>query len=162
MNGKQICGYCQTSGYVSQRWTSLLIAGLFMCGIAGQTAAESVDADLIIHATGFTHDGGQAIASLFREGDDVFKKPFLRVKVKIDHEQATLVFPHIAFGNYAAIVFHDENDNDDLDHNMLHFPAEPLGYSNGFKLGLFTGLPNFEKLHFAFAVDKKPIEITVK
>lgn len=150
------------SSYVSRCAASLLIGGLFLYGFAGHAATETADADLIIHATGFTNDRGNAIASLFREGDDVFKKPYLQIKVKIDHQQASLVFPHIAFGSYAAFVFHDENGNDDLDHNMFHFPAEPLGYSNGFKLGLFSGLPNFEKLSFAFSADTKPIEIMVK
>lgn len=167
MNRKRVISHHIASA-IGQQGIRLLCAGIVIGAIQGQAVAEPAEAvevagaDLVIHAKGFAHAQGQAIASLFRQGDDVFKKPFLRVRAKIDQEQATLVFPHMEFGNYAAIVFHDENGNDDLDHNALRFPAEPLGYSNGFRLGLFTGLPNFERLEFAFSPDAKPIEITVK
>ena len=130
-----------------------------------RSAPPSADApkeDLVVHASGFTHDRGQAIASLFRDGDDVFGEPYARVVARVVERKATLVFPRLYHGSYAVIVFHDENGNHDLDHNFLRFPAEPLGYSNGFKLSLLSGLPNFEKLRFAFDAGAQPAEISVK
>lgn len=117
---------------------------------------------LVVNAAGFKHERGQAVANLFREGDDVLKKPYLKVAVKISEGKATMVFPNIKYGNYAVSIFHDENANDQLDHNIFRFPAEPLGFSNGFKLALFSGLPSFEKLRFVFQAGAKPPEITVK
>lgn len=118
--------------------------------------------DMIVQASGFKHDRGQAIASVFREGQDIFKKPHLRVQADIDQGKATLVFPQMEYGNYAVIVFHDENGNNDLDHNLLRFPAEPLGYSNGFRFTLFSGMPKFEKLQFSFGAHARPIEVVVE
>lgn len=119
-------------------------------------------ANLIIHASGFAHERGQAIASLFYEGDDVFKKPRARVMSAIQEGKAILVFPELMPGHYAVLVFHDENGNGDLDHNTLRLPAEPLGYSNGFELNLFSGLPSFGKLRFAFEGNGIPLSIRVK
>lgn len=125
-------------------------------------SADATQEDLVIHASGFTHDRGQAIASLFRDGDDVFGEPYARVAARVVERKAALVFSRVHHGSYAVIVFHDENGNHDLDHNFLRFPAEPLGYSNGFKLTLFSGLPNFEKLRFAFDAGAQSAEISVK
>jgi uncharacterized protein (DUF2141 family) len=68
----------------------------------------------------------------------------------------------LKYGKYAVSVFHDENGNGTVDHNFLHFPAEPLGFSNDFHLGIFAGLPSFEKLQFEFTPGAEPVSILVK
>ncbi len=136
---------------------------LVMCMVATSAWADfQGEEDLILHVSGFTHDRGQAVANLFREGDDLFGKPFARVVADVRQGKATLAFARPQPGHYAVTVFHDENGNNTLDHNFLHLPAEPLGFSNGFKLSLFSGKPTFEKLRFAFGPGTKPLEISVK
>ena len=49
-------------------------------------------------------------------------------------------------GIYAVAIFHDENDNNELDTNMLGIPKEPIAFSKG-KMKLF-GPPNFEDCAF--------------
>ena len=126
--------------------------------------ADDSSGNLTIQVHGLLHVRGQVIANLFHEGDDVMKivKAYLRTKGKISDKQAQLVFQNLKYGKYAVTVFHDENNNGSLDHNLLRIPAEPLGFSNSFQLGLFSGLPNFEKLQFVFGPDADTIEITVK
>jgi len=137
-------------------------ASLIACLVATSVRAEPPRADLVIHASGFPDENGQAIASLFREQDDIFGKPAARVAAPIHQGRATLIFARLPPGDYAVTVFHDENGNGDLDHNLLRLPAEPLGFSNGFSLSVFSGLPSFQKLRFAFGGDTKSIEILVK
>ena len=61
------------------------------------------------------------------------------------------------------IVFHDENGNGVLDHSKItSLPSEPMGFSQGFKFTLFSGMPNFRKLRFALGVGAQPVEISVK
>jgi len=132
------------------------------CLILTPTWADTAQADLVVYLDGFTHERGQAIGNLFREGDDIFGTPHTRVTVPIQQGKATLEFPGVKPGNYAITAFHDENGNDTLDHNLLRLPAEPLAFSAGFKLSALSGKPGFKKLRFAFTLDSKPLEISVK
>lgn len=126
--------------------------------------ADDSSGSLTIQVRGLLHERGQVIANLFRAGDDVMRieEPYLRTQGNINGNQARLVFQNLKYGKYAVSVFHDENGNGKLDHNLLRLPAEPLGFSNGFQLGLFSGLPSFEKLQFDFKPGADTIEITVK
>lgn len=137
---------------------------LAVCLLMMPAWADTAQAHLTLHINGFAHARGHAVANLFREGGDVLKpdQSYRRVSAAIHEGGATIEFPGLAYGKYAVSVFHDENDNGTLDHNFLHFPAEPLGFSNGFKLSLFSGMPSFEKLQFSYTIDTQPVEIFVK
>lgn len=145
------------------------IAGILALSLA-QPAAHSVEyapasagqADLVVHATGFGSNQGHAVADLFVEGEDILGKPHIRIEGDIKGGQATLTFPNLKYREYAVRVFHDENGNGKLDHNFMSIPSEPLGFSNGFSLGLTSGLPTFEKLRFSFVSGARPLEIVVK
>lgn len=149
-----------------------VMAGMIVFGFAHAAQAmaggapqlpgnEAKEGDLIVHATGFNTGKGHAIADLFVEGEDILGKPHIRIVGDIKGGQATLAFPRMKEGGYAVRVFHDENGNNALDHNFLNFPSEPLGFSNGFSLGLFSGFPTFAKLRFEFNVGARPLEIVV-
>ncbi|MBI3806316.1 MAG: DUF2141 domain-containing protein [Nitrospirae bacterium] len=142
-----------------------LKAWILICCLTAATAwadAPQEQGDLVVHVSGFNSEQGQAIANLFRTQDDIFGKPYVRVVAPIQQGKASLIFPQLPYGVYAVTAFHDENGNNELDHNVLRLPAEPLGFSNGFKLSIFSGMPSFEKLRFTFAAVAKPLEITLK
>lgn len=124
--------------------------------------AEPSRAALTVTATGFRHTRGHAEAKLFRPGENVLGGPFRRARVVPQAGQARFQFADLPLGDYALVVFHDENDNGKIDHNFLGLPAEPLGFSNGFSPGLFTGMPSFEKLKFAFRADGEKQRIRVE
>ena len=132
--------------------------------LAQAAVAAETTGDLTLSISGFSNNRGQVIANLFREGDDVMKidKAYLRARATISGNRAQLVFRNLKYGKYAVSVFHDENGNGTLDHNFLHFPAEPLGFSNNFRLGIFSGLPSFEKLQFDFVSGAETVPILVK
>lgn len=133
--------------------------------LLGQTAvAEPVMGDLTISVIGFSDNSGQVVANLFRKDDDVMKPDtaYMQTRGKISGKQAKLVFRNLKYGKYAVSVFHDENGNNVPDHNLLNFPAEPLGFSNQFHLGVFSGLPNFEKLQFDFSPETETVSIMVQ
>ena len=134
---------------------------LIFCGTA---FAVDPTATLSIQVSGFSHERGHAVANLFREGDDVLKpdKAYQRVQAEIHGGKAMINFPGLAYGKYAVSVFHDENGNGTLDHNVFRFPAEPLGFSNHFHMSLFSGMPSFEKMQFSFAADTGVLDITLK
>jgi uncharacterized protein (DUF2141 family) len=51
--------------------------------------------------------------------------------------KSAVVFGNLDPGQYAAIVFHDENANGKLDRNFLGVPSEPYGFSNNVQ-GFFS------------------------
>ena len=136
---------------------------LLLTQLAQNSYADDTSGNLTIQVRGLFHERGQVVANLFREGDDVMKidTVYLQSHDKISEKQAQLVFHNLQYGKYALTVFHDENSNGKLDHNLLRMPAEPLGFSNGFQLGLFSGLPSFEKLQFIFGPSTDTIVITL-
>lgn len=143
---------------------TFLIFCTFVSFFSGRALAADAAGTLSIQASGFAHDRGYAFANLFREADDVLKHEtaYRKVKAEIHDGKAIFSIPDLAYGTYAVSIYHDENDNGTLDHNAFHFPAEPLGFSNHFSLGLFSGMPSFEKMKFIFSKDKFSEEITVK
>lgn len=139
----------------------VMIPVLIILFVVMSGSIEAQQENLVVQVSGFTHDSGQAVVSLFREEDDIPNKPYIRSAEEIRQGKATFIFSTLQYGDYAIIVFHDENSNNDLDHSFFGFPAEPLGYSSGFKFSLFSGMPNFSKLRFTFGVGAKPLKITV-
>ena len=117
--------------------------------------------ELVILATGFKNSQGQAGANLFLNQDSMFDHPHRQAFAKIIDGKAEIRFPDLPYGDYALVVFHDENQNGRVDHNFFNFPSEPLGYSNGFSFGLTSGMPTFEKLRIHFNQDFGPVSITV-
>ena len=132
--------------------------------LAASTIANAETGNLLIQVSGLSHNRGQVIANLFREHSDVMniKTVYRRANTIINENMAAVVFSDLEFGVYAVSIFHDENGNGELDHNMFKFPMEPLGFSNNFRFGLFTGLPSFEKLKFVFFQDSQPLDIIVR
>ena len=116
---------------------------------------------LIIEAFNFETNTGVAVVHLFREQDDVPGKPFLKSTSTIENGKAKITFSNIPYGDYAAILFQDENTNGLLDHK-LGFPNEPMGFSNEWKLSLFSGMPNFSKLKFSFKNASLPYKIAIR
>lgn len=121
---------------------------------------------LKVRVHGFKHGRGHAIARLYREGENVLAKTsFRRAMASISDGEAVCEFPELPAGAYALVVFHDENDNGQVDHR-LGMPAEPLGFSNGFTLSLLSGMPTFEKLRFELGPTQSAapttLEVTVR
>jgi uncharacterized protein (DUF2141 family) len=117
---------------------------------------------LVVEASGFKNDSGHAIAKLFIAGDDVIKRGRQEVSGTIRNGRSTLTFPTAPPGEYAVVVFHDANDNGTIDHNLIGFPKEALGFSNGFAWSLTKGLPSFEKLRFTHGAALQTITIKVE
>ena len=64
-------------------------------------------------------------------------------------------FDSISAGKYAIQFFHDENENQKMDFNLIGLPKEKFGSSNDVKPIL--GPPKFEKMLFEIYEDKKRV-----
>ncbi|MEO3692077.1 DUF2141 domain-containing protein [Roseateles paludis] len=118
-----------------------------MVGLAALCPALA--ADLTLKVDGVAQAQGQIVARLFVPGDALDGPARAVVSAPAVAGTVTLVFQGIAAGRYAYFVFHDLNGNGVLDHNLIRWPTEPLGFSAGFKLGLLSGKPDSYKLAFS-------------
>jgi uncharacterized protein (DUF2141 family) len=135
---------------------------IIAAAIAQSPALSSSGSVLTIQAAGFANPGGQAIAKLFVEGDNVRGPGRWQQFARIDRSgKATFQFSGLAARSYAIVVFHDKNSNGIIDHGMFG-PSEPLGFSGGYKLSLLSGLPTFDKLKFDFKRADQVVGIQVK
>lgn len=139
---------------------AIILTTLSILVLALNCLAQEVGT-LTIIATNLESENGQAVANLFREQDDLPKKPFKTTKASIKEGVEELVFEGLPNGSYAVIVYHDKNDNGTLDHK-LGFPNEPMGFSNNWNLSLFSGMPTFKKLRFEHKTSQTLIAIKVE
>lgn len=89
---------------------------------------------------------GKAISKCLQQG------PIANGQVRV----TCSLFP----GTYAAGMFHDENDNDDIDVNFLGIPKEGYGFSNNAK-GI-VGLPDYKDAAFTVHTGDLQMEVTLK
>jgi len=141
----------------------LLQASLFgLLTVIGLATAQQQNGDLTVIAKGFKNAQGHAIARLYLPGNEVTKKGQQEISAAINNEQSSFQFPSLPAGDYAIVVFHDANDNGTVDHNFFGLPVEALGFSNGFRVSLTSGMPNFEKLRFAHGNSAQTIQLNVE
>lgn len=79
-------------------------------------------------------------------------------RIKAGSQNNTFTFKDIPSGTYAIAIFHDENDNQELDKNVVGIPQEGYGSSNNVQK-MFRA-PNFEESKFE--VGKKDRIISIK
>jgi uncharacterized protein (DUF2141 family) len=123
-------------------------AALLCCGCAAAisvTATPAPSGDLEITVEGIDGDAGKVMVALHAEsGAAVF--PDAQGAIAAQWVQAApgrhrFVFTNLPPGRFAVAVFHDENDNDELDANVLGIPTEGYGFSRDAR-GMF-GPPSF-------------------
>jgi uncharacterized protein (DUF2141 family) len=73
--------------------------------------------------------------------------------------KSAVVFTNLDPGQYAIILFHDENGNGKLDKNALGVPTEPYGFSNNVQG--FLGPPAFKKAVMQVNADDKAVRIVL-
>ncbi len=135
-----------------------LLSLFLMISLAGLNLSAQTDkptGNLTFHITGFEKNQGQALILFYSKDDKVPKKPGRHLKAEIVNKEAVLTLENIPYGEYAAIIVHDINGNGVVDHKF-GMPSEPLGYTNNWKLSLFSGMPSFDKLKFSHS---KPVTI---
>lgn len=138
-----------------------LAVALIGMTLPAAAADGATSGELTIRATGFVDLRGHAVAKLFMPGDNVLGPGRWQLSSAIENGAAVFRVTGLASGRYAAVVFHDKNDNSVIDHGLLG-PSEPLGFSGRFVLSLFSGRPDFEQLQFDFKPPAQTLEVSVK
>ena len=115
VSGERVSNSRKAPNRVGAVLSKTAIAGLLAFGAGG--AAKAADQDVLdVHASGFKHEGGHAIAKLFLPGENVLGKGHWQAVAAIVGGQANFRFTALAKGPYAVVVFHDENDSGVIAH----------------------------------------------
>jgi len=79
--------------------------------------------------------------------------------VNLEKEGARARFSDIPYGEYAAAVLHDENENGRMDLNWMMIPEEGFGASNIVKKR--TMPPAFNDAKFIFHSEERIVKIQI-
>lgn len=125
--------------------TLYLLAVIVFCA----TAVPARGASLTVIIDGIAKVEGKMAIGLYRtaEGFPDIAKASQGVFLPVEGDRLEHAFPDIADGQYAVAVFHDANDNGELDTNFFKAPKEGYAFSNNVK-GVF-GPPSFGEAAFA-------------
>jgi len=122
--------------------TAIVGAGLLGLALApgasqarrATVATASGGYTITLHVRGLRNSDGKVLAGLYNKSDGF---PVTRdgwIQGQATHDivsgRATVKFQGLPTGTYAIAVFHDENDNDDLDVSWIGIPKEGTGASN--------------------------------
>lgn len=110
---------------------------LFFSGLHAQATLEIVIANI--------QDSEGTLMIALHDSDETFPndEPRMTRTATAKKGEVTVTFEDLPEGNYAISLYHDLNDNQELDKNLMGIPKEPFGFSND-AMGTF-GAPSFEK-----------------
>lgn len=138
------------------KYISVLIFFLLSSAISAQEGVLEIEISNIKSAEGYM------MVALFDSEDTFLGTTYFRAtREEVAAKGAmTLTIKDLPFGKYAISIFHDENNNQDLDTNKVGIPKEPYGFSNNAR-GFF-GPPNFDSAAFDHQQSNQKIAIRLR
>ena len=125
----------------------------------GYSQSKKTSLTLTIEVASFENTKGVLRVCITDKKDDFLKSCTFSKTVVVKDEAVSLKIENMEKGNYAASVYHDENNNDILETTGLFgIPIEPYGFSNN--PSMIFG-PSFKKSVFRMTSDKN-ISIKLK
>ena len=85
--------------------------------------------ELSVTVTGISNDQGSLLLAMYNSADTFGGKRFNSVQSVAKSGDMRFTFNDLPAGDYSIMVFHDLNDNGELDTNLLGIPTEPYGAS---------------------------------
>ncbi|WOJ92750.1 DUF2141 domain-containing protein [Congregibacter variabilis] len=136
---------------------NLLTGAAFVVGtlLATHSSAEQ----LIVDVVGIERLGGTMMVAIFDSAEawEDSSKAISVGKDSVSGPTVRLIFPNLPAGRYAVKLYHDEDNDGQLDSNMLGIPSEGYGFSNNPQV---LGEPEFEEAMFIIEGDTN-IQITL-
>ncbi len=133
-----------------------------MAMVMFSATAQADGQTLRIELKGIEHEQGEIRVALFANAKSFRKadQAFASHQEPAKKGTMTLTFEEVPAGQYAVMVYHDENANGKLDLRFGMFPTEGYGLSNNPKV---MGPPSFEDSEFTVATDTpSQIEIDIR
>ena len=123
------------------------------------TAAGASAADLEIVVEGVRNTRGHVLAALCREASFLGAGCPYTGSAPASPGEVRVVLTGIEPGLYAVQVFHDENDNIDIDRTLVGMPKEGMGFSNDAPMRF--GPPRFSDAAVRVPPDGATVRLTL-
>jgi len=121
----------------------VIIAMLIASAISSQLKNHQ---DIVVNISNIDNDKGKIMIGLYASEGTWLGNPEKGFIGKIEEGVSTATFANITPGVYAVSIFHDENDNNELDMNFMGIPKEDNGCSNN--ASGFFGPPKWKDAKF--------------
>ncbi|GAB2779761.1 DUF2141 domain-containing protein [Rhabdobacter roseus] len=122
--------------------------------------AEPAASTLVVEVTNLKRSGGVLRVGVYKPtaqfASETAKPDFFKV-VPIPKPGDQQVRFELPPGRYAVAIYHDVNNNDKMDKNMVGYPKEPFGFSNNFRPRVSA--PSFNDCAFEVGTSEKNISI---
>ena len=142
----------KSNNYAVRAPSALVLTGLLALVLASAArAAPPAPAALSGQITNLRGGRGTCYLALFASPEGFPQQTSRAVRtlrVPVSGPACTFRFDGLPPGTYALSVFHDENDNGQLDTNFLGIPTEQFGFSNNARSMMFFP-PSFAAARFA-------------
>ena len=131
---------------------------LFYVSVSAQTGSLKITINDIK-----SNDGNIKVVLFDESNSEGFLKNFdlayKKKEVTIKNNNAVVTFTNIPYGTYAVSLFHDKNNNGEIDKSAIGLPVEPYGVSGN---KFVIGPPKFNDCKFKINSSQKTIDIAVK
>ena len=88
-------------------------------------------------------------SGLYKPTDDFLKyTPIGYTADPKGKDTVTMTISNLAYGEYALVLFYDQNGDEKLNTKIFGIPTEPIGFSNNIKP--FLSAPKFERCKFIY------------
>lgn len=142
----------------------IILVYLFIINVSfSQLLANELNNDaalLQLRIKNIKHDQGKLFIAVFNTDESFMKDGYTYEIVPVESIADQIVELKLPQGVYAITIFHDVNENNELNTNFIGIPKEPYGFSNNPKIKF--GPPNFEQTSFDLIKDNQEIEILLK
>ena len=136
--------------------TSALFAAMTACLIATPLASAS---DLTVTVDGIAKQQGSIMLGLFDEATYNGDGAVNGASLSVEGESVSVTFEGLEPGEYAVRLYHDVNDDGEMNTNPFGMPTEPYAFSNNAK-GRF-GPAKWEDAKFSVDADGTVHAITM-
>ncbi|WP_163995667.1 DUF2141 domain-containing protein [Pyxidicoccus caerfyrddinensis] len=132
----------------------LLLAAVLLLAANAHAATLTLDIQGLSKKSGHVLIAVHTNAASFNDKG----KPVAVRSVEVTDSKLTVTIPDLAPGDYAVSLFHDANDNNKLDTNIIGIPKEGYGFSNN--VGA-RGKPRFDEAKFTLGADGTTLTLVV-
>ena len=136
----------------------LILMMALVTGVYGQGFTQTNN-KIIVNVEHVNSTKGSVNVAIFNSEETFLNTPFLSKSKDANSGTMIFKFDGIPNGEYTISIYHDENENGELDKNFIGIPNEPYGVSLEGK-SMF-GPPSYEDARFTLENENASLSISL-